>query len=135
MIALQGPACLSVGGGQCDITRHARNDPDYPDVLDAISLFTDIDACLSTLLEQQQSGFLTSLESVFPEMLKKGNIDVSAGMFVLAFFCGLRRLVLDKVYRGARSEPATKIAPGSGFAEMFVFGSQDQAYLDIRQMS
>ncbi|KAJ9092274.1 hypothetical protein QFC21_006916 [Naganishia friedmannii] len=119
---------------QSRLSWHAQNGLEHPDVSDAISLFTDIDARLPTLLKRQQSGFLASLEDVFAEILKKGNIDVSADIFALAVFCAFRRLALDEIYLEVLDRnPLPNPHPDQAacFAEMFALGSQCQAYFDM----
>ncbi|KAJ9112226.1 hypothetical protein QFC22_006310 [Naganishia vaughanmartiniae] len=119
---------------QSRLSWHAQNGFDHPDVLDATSLFTDVDARLSTLLKQQHNGFLTCLEDVFAAILNKGNIDVSADIFALAVFCAFRRLALDEVYLEVLDRnPLPNPHPDQAacFAEMFALGSQCQAYFDM----
>lgn len=113
---------------------HAQNGLDHPDVSDAISLFTEVDALLPTLLKRRQSGFIDSLEAVSAEILQKGKIDVSADIFALAIFSAFKRLALDEVYLEVLDRnplPNPQPDQPACLAEMFALGSQCQAYFDM----
>lgn len=113
---------------------HAQNGLDHPDVSDAISLFTEVEALLPILLKRRQSGFIDSLEVVFAEVLQKGKIDVSADVFALAIFSAFKRLALDEVYLEVLDRnplPNPQPDQPACLAEMFALGSQCQAYFDM----
>ena len=113
---------------------HAENGLKTPTPTNAISLFNDVDAHLSSLLIRQQGDFLSSLEAILASILRRDHIDVAADLFALAIFCAFRRLALDEVYLEVLDRnPLPNPHPDQAacFSEMFALGSQCEAYLDM----